>query len=119
MFTDLFGGAPHARVLDYLVEERDQDHTITGIARGADVARPTVYKVLDDFHDQGVIVKTRTVGNSRFFQLDLEDPTVQDLLRVAEVEPVEEPEEGFATFDLAGPPGPDRDQRRGRNRRKR
>lgn len=82
MFTDLFGGAPHARVLDHLAREPHIDHTITGIARGTDVSRPTVYKVIDDFLDHEVTVQTRTVGNSRFFQLNLGEPLIQDLLDI-------------------------------------
>lgn len=117
MFTDLFGGAPHARVFDYLAEEIGQDQTITNIARGADVARPTVYKVLDDFVEQDLVVQTRTVGNSRFFQLNREDPLVHDLLRVIEPE-VAEDDEGFPDIDLSSPSTTE-ERRARRKRRKR
>jgi DNA-binding IclR family transcriptional regulator len=100
MFTELFGGAPHARVFDFLAGQPDVDHTITEITRGCDVARPTVYKVVDDFLEQELIVETRTVGNSRFFQLNQENQTVHDLLRVIEPE-IEEP--GFARFSVGVP----------------
>lgn len=116
MFTDLFGGAPHARVFDYLAEELDHDQTITNIARGADVARPTVYKILDDFLGQDLVVHTRTVGNSRFFQLNQDDPLVQDLLRVIEPEVAEE--DGFPDLDLSSP-GSFEERRARRKRRKR
>jgi DNA-binding transcriptional ArsR family regulator len=97
MFTEWFGGAPHARVFDFLAEDPQTDRTITGISRGADVARPTVYKVLDDFQDNDLVVETRQVGNSRLFQLNLENRTVHDLLWVIEPE-LEEPD--FAAIDL-------------------
>lgn len=84
-FTPVFGDAPHARVLDFLFLERSQDHTITEIARGAGVARPTVYKVVDDLLEEGILAETRTVGNSRFFGLNGRSRAVRELARVAPV----------------------------------
>lgn len=107
MFTDVFGGAPHARVFDFLAQEAERDHTIMEIARGSGVARPTVYKVIDDFTENELVVETRTLGNSRFFQLDLSNPTVRSLYQV--VKPAE-----FADFELADHEGP----RRGTAKRK-
>lgn len=115
MFTDLFGGAPHARVFDYLAEEPDVDHTITGIARGTEVSRPTVYKVLDDFLDNEVAVQTRTVGNSRFFQLNHENPIIHDLLSIFEGEMLDETAT-FPEFEIGPSPGARRSARR-RSRR--
>lgn len=102
MFTDLFGGAPHARVLDHLAHEPHIDHTITGIARGTDVSRPTVYKVIDDFLDQDITIQTRTVGNSRFFQLNLEEPLIQDLLAFIDTHADDEVE--IPRFDTTNTP---------------
>ncbi len=110
MFTDLFGGAPHARVLDHLAQEPHIDHTITGIARSTDVSRPTVYKVIDDFNDHGITIQTRTVGNSRFFQLNLDEPLIQDLLTLIETHAEEEIE--IPRFDAT--PTPERTPRRSR-----
>ena len=84
-FTPVFGDAPHARVLDFLFERDAPDHTITEIARGSGVARPTVYKVVDDLLDAGILSETRTVGNSRFFALNARSRAVRELARVAPV----------------------------------
>lgn len=113
MFTEWFGGAPHARVFDYLAEDPETDRTITDISRGADVARPTVYKVLDDFQEKDLVVQTRRVGNSRLFQLNLENRTVHDLLWVIEPE-LEEPE--FADIEL---PAEEAEEPAGTSRRSR
>lgn len=79
----MFGDAPHARVFDYLLASEAPDHTITEIARGADVARPTAYKVVDDMLAEGFLAETRVVGNSRFFALDHRSRVVRELARVA------------------------------------
>ena len=81
-FTPVFGGAPHARVIDFLLEARAPDHTITEIARGAGVARPTVYKIVDDLQGAGLLSETRVVGNSRFYALNARSRAVRELARL-------------------------------------
>lgn len=82
-FTAVFGDAPQARIFDFLLEADGPDHTITDIARGAEVARPTVYKVVDEMIAGGVLRETRTVGNSRFFALNSRSRAVQALVKAA------------------------------------
>ena len=82
-FTAVFGDAPHARVIDFLLEADAPDHTITDIARGANVARPTVYKIVEELVDARLVSETRTVGNSRFFALNDKSPAVRALARAA------------------------------------
>ncbi len=84
-FTPVFGDAPHPRVLDFLFEDGTVDHTITEIARGAGVARPTVYKVVDSLIDAGILNETRVVGNSRFYALNNRSRAVRELARVVPV----------------------------------
>ena len=82
-FTGVFGDAPHARILDFLFEAEGPDHTISDLARGAGVARPTVYKVVDDLVGEGILRETRVVGNSRFFALNGRNRAVKGLARAA------------------------------------
>ncbi|MGQ0536762.1 MAG: helix-turn-helix domain-containing protein [Methanobacteriota archaeon] len=80
MFTSIFGESPQVRVLDFLAGHHDFDYTVTEIARNSGVARPTVYKVLEDFVEKGFVVATREVGASTFYKLDAEHPSVRGLL---------------------------------------
>lgn len=82
-FTAVFGDAPHVRVIDFLLAARAPDHTISEIARGSRVARPTVYKVVEGLVEEGILRSTRTVGNSRFFALDEQHRAVRALARAA------------------------------------
>lgn len=82
-FTAIFGDAPHARVIDFLLDADADDHTISAIARGASVARPTAYKVIEDLVEAGLVAKTRTVGNSRLFGLNGKSRAVRALARAA------------------------------------
>jgi DNA-binding transcriptional ArsR family regulator len=82
MFTSIFEGSPHARVLDFLVEHSGFDYNISELAKHSGVARPTVYKVVADFLKKGILVETRKVGNSQLYQLDLDSKTVAQLIEV-------------------------------------
>lgn len=82
-FTTVFGDAPHVRVMDFFLAARAPDHTITDIARGSRVARPTVYKVVEELVGEGILSETRTVGNSRFFGLNERNRAVRALARAA------------------------------------
>jgi len=86
-FTPVFGGAPHARVLDYMLEGDGPDHTITQIARGAGVARPTVYKVVEGLVEADLLRETRVVGNSRFYGLNTKSKAVRELARLHPILP--------------------------------
>lgn len=81
-FTAIFGDAPSARVLDFLLEHGAFDYNISELAKHSGVARPTVYKVVKDFLKKGILVETRRVGNSQLFQLNLDNANVQQLLEV-------------------------------------
>lgn len=82
-FTMVFGDAPHVRVMDFLMAARATDHTLTDIARGARVARPTVYKVVGELVGADLVSETRTVGTSRFFALNAKNRAVRALARAA------------------------------------
>ena len=47
MFTDIFGNAPRVRLLDFLADHPDFDYTISQMAEFAEIARPTVYKLVE------------------------------------------------------------------------
>ena len=92
MFTSVFGETPHVRVLDFLASHREFDYTITEIARNSGVARPTVYKIVEEYLAKGILRATREVGASTFYKLNAENSAVRTLLAV---DPA-----AFATTDM-------------------
>jgi len=46
LFTDIFGDAPRVKLLDFLADHPDFDYTISQMAEFANLARPTVYKLV-------------------------------------------------------------------------
>lgn len=82
MFTDVFGNAPRVRLLDFLADHVDFDYTISQMAEFAEIARPTVYKLVAGLQSQGILTFARSVGDSKFYRLNLENPRIVSLLRV-------------------------------------
>jgi predicted transcriptional regulator len=81
MLTDLFGDYPQVRVLDFLIESRSFDYSITDMARMSNVARPTLYELMERLLEMGIIKETRKTGNARMFALDKESPIVKSLAK--------------------------------------
>lgn len=81
MFTDYFGDAPRARLLDFLGDHPTSDYNITDLAERAGMARPTVYKALEALAKVGMVRETRRVGQSRMFQIDMQHPVVLSVMQ--------------------------------------
>src|SRR3989441_5817659 len=82
MFTEVFGNAPRVRLLDFLADHPDFDYTISQMAEFADVARPTVYKLVAELQGQDMITFTRSVGDSKFYRLNVANPRIVSMLQV-------------------------------------
>src|SRR6266704_122804 len=82
MFTDIFGNAPRVRLLDFLADHPDFDYTISQMAEFAEIARPTVYKLVEELLGQDMLTFTRSVGDSRFYRLNVANPRIVAMLQV-------------------------------------
>lgn len=79
MLVDIFGNYPQVRVLDFLIENRNYDYSLSDIARGSDVSRPTLYEMIDGLVELGIVQETRRNGNARMFAIDVQRRIVQKL----------------------------------------
>ncbi len=82
MFTDIFGNAPRVRFLDFLADHPDFDYTISQMAEFAEIARPTVYKLVAELEGEGMLTFTRSVGDSKFYRLNVADPRIVSMLQM-------------------------------------
>src|SRR5256885_9274485 len=74
MFTDIFGSAPRVRLIDFLADHPAFDYTISQMAEFAEIARPTVYELVDELVGQEMLTFTRLVGDSKFYRLNVANP---------------------------------------------
>lgn len=81
MLKDIFGENPQIKVIDFFLDNRDYDHSLSDIARGSDITRPTLYNILENLVALKIIKETRKSGNSRMFELNRKSTIVQYLTK--------------------------------------
>ena len=80
-FTHLFGDTSQVRLLDFLADNLEFDYTISQLSEYANLSRPTVYGLVERLTKDGLLVHARTIGRSRFYRINRENPVVLSLLR--------------------------------------
>ena len=85
-FDKIARGSSVMQVIDFLIQNKDKDFTITEIAEGADVGRTTLWDGLLNFMmNEGLIIKTRTVGNAKLYRLNAEDEKIKALIKLHKI----------------------------------
>ena len=82
IFRELFGGTPKVRVLEYLLEGRELDHSIGDIAEGAGINRVTLFRLWSKIEKLKLLVHTRNIGNAKLFKLNTKNPYVKNLIEL-------------------------------------
>lgn len=82
LFRHAFGDTPKIRVLEFLIEGRELDYSISDIAEGAEIGRTTLFRIFDDLLKTGIIVPTRKIGNAKLFKLNSKNVFVQKLVAI-------------------------------------
>lgn len=81
MFKDLFGNNPQTKILDFLADHPHYDYNISDLSKKSGVSRPTVYKFLQVLLDKKLIIKTRDIGTSSMYKLNVKNNLVQLMLK--------------------------------------
>ncbi len=79
VFRQLFGDTPKVRVLEYLLEGRELDHSIGDIAEGAGINRVTLFRLWHGIEKSQLVVYTRNIGNAKLFKLNMKNPHVRSV----------------------------------------
>lgn len=80
LFRKTLGDTPRIRVLEFLIEGRELDYSISDIAEGADIGRTTLFRIWDDLKKAQIIKHTRVIGNAKLYQLNLENLFVRKMI---------------------------------------
>ena len=81
-FRELLGNTPHVRVLEYLIEGRELDHSLTDIAEGADINRITLYRLWPSIEKAKIILHSRNVGNAKLYKINLSNHQIKKLIEL-------------------------------------
>ena len=90
LFIELFGESPSIKVLDYLLTERELDFSISDMARNAGIGRATLYRIWDQLIKNKIIIPTRTIGKSKLYKLNIENPKIKKLMEIDDMLILEE-----------------------------
>ncbi len=82
IFTKAVGNTPKIKVLEFLIEGRELDYSLSDIADGSGIGRTTLFRLWDDFEKLNFVKKTRTIGNAKLFKLNLENQFIKKLVEL-------------------------------------
>ena len=79
---DLFGNNPVIKVLDFLITFQLFDYPLTEIAKNSGVSYSTLQTFWDKLEKNKIVLKTRRVGKSDLFKLNVYNPAVRQLIKL-------------------------------------
>lgn len=82
LFTKALGKTPKLKVLEFLIEGRELDYSISDIAEGSGIGRTTLFRIWGDLISTNVIKPTRVIGNAKLFKLNMKNPFVTELVNL-------------------------------------
>jgi len=79
-FIKTVGNSPLARVLDFLIENREFDYSLSDICRNADVGWTTLHTFWPQLEKSGVVKHTRISGKSKMYKFNAANPIAKALV---------------------------------------
>lgn len=81
IFLEYVGDNPRMRILQYLIEGRDFDYTLTDLLN-AGVSWGTLNTLVSKLLELGIVVKTRKIGRATLYKINLENVAVKQLIEL-------------------------------------
>ena len=85
VFVEYFGDYPLIRVLDFLIEARDMDYSMTEIAKNSGVGWTAFSDIWIQLTKKEIVLFTRKIGNAKLFRLNTQNHWVKELIRMDKV----------------------------------
>ena len=82
IFREALGDSPVIRVLDFLIEGRGLDYSLTDITENANIGWTTLHRIWDKLLQLNIVVSTREIGRAKLFKLNEENPAVEKLIKL-------------------------------------
>ena len=82
LFRKTLGNGPKIRVLEFLIEGRELDYSISDIAEGAEIGRTTLFRIWGDLIKTKIINPTRNIGNAKLYKLNTTNVFVKKLVEI-------------------------------------
>ena len=82
LFRKALGDTPQIKVLEFLIEGRELDYSITDIAEGAEIGRTTLFRIFNELIKNKIIIPTRQIGNAKLFRLNKNSLFVKKMIEL-------------------------------------
>ncbi len=79
-FRIIFGDTAIVKVIDFFLDNREFDYSLTDIAKNSDVAWSTLHQFWNKLVELEIVKKTRRIGRADLYKLNLESPLVKRLI---------------------------------------
>jgi len=82
-FFEYFGDTPKLRFLNFLIGNHFFDFNMTDMAREANISYNSLKSFFEEFLEKGIIIKTRRVGKSDMYKLNIDNTIAKNFLKFA------------------------------------
>ncbi len=96
IFREALGDSPVIRVLDFLIEGRGLDYSLTDIAGNSNIGWTTLHRIWDKLLKLKIVIPTREIGRAKLFKLNEENPAVKELIKLYDTLLYQETENYFS-----------------------
>ncbi len=79
-FRLVFGDSPIVKVIDFFLDNREFDYSLTDIAKKSDIGWSTLHGFWKDIVKLGIVTKTRRIGRAELYKLNINSPVVKKLI---------------------------------------
>ncbi len=81
IFLDYVGDSPRMRILQYFIEGRDFDYTLTDLLNSG-VSWGTLNTLVPKLLELGIVVKTRKIGRATLYKINQKNVAVKQLIEL-------------------------------------
>lgn len=82
VFIEYLGDYPLIRILDFLIEGRELDYSMTEIAKNSSVGWTSFSELWPQLIEKEIVVFTRKIGNAKLFKLNTSNLWVKELIKM-------------------------------------
>lgn len=81
----MFGDSPIVKVMDFFLDNKEFDYSLTDIARNSDIGWSTLHLFWNNLVKMEIVVKTRRIGRAELYKLNLNNPLVKKLIDIDKI----------------------------------
>lgn len=81
-FRAVFGNTPAVKVIDFFLDNREFDYSLTDIAKNSDIGWSTLHKFWNELVKLGIVTKTRRIGRAELYRLNTSSQLVKKLMEL-------------------------------------